>query len=83
VGLTTPLVCIHDKCARTSFPMATPSESLTKVYFARMERLTSAVHDPELLQCIHYNSFQFRSRVLTLLSATLASGVPLSCCRKQ
>ena len=32
-----------------------------------MERLPCAMHDPELLQSIQYNSFQFRSPVLHLL----------------
>jgi hypothetical protein len=37
---------------------------------------------PELVQCIHCNGSQFRSAVLHR-SATLASGVPLSCCRRD
>ena len=62
----TSLTSILDKCARTSLSTATPSESLMEVLFARMERLPSAMHEPESLLCIHYNGFRFGSPVLIL-----------------
>jgi hypothetical protein len=42
---------------------------LTEISFARTERLPRAMHDAELLRCINYNSFQFRSPLLTLSNA--------------
>jgi hypothetical protein len=50
--------------------------------FARMERLPSAIYDMKWLQCDHRNGSQFHSAVLHRLG-TLASGVPLSCCRSN
>jgi hypothetical protein len=47
-----------------------------------MERLPERDLRHEVLQRIHCNGSQFRSVVLQLLG-TLASGVPLSCCRSN
>jgi hypothetical protein len=76
---TTSLACVHEKMGRI-FRLQL-QRSLTKFMFARMERLPSAMHD--LNWCSALTATALNSVRPFCACATLASGVPLSCCRSN
>ena len=76
---TTSLACVHEKMGRIFRPEL--PRSLTKFMFARMERLPSAMHD--LNWCSALTATALNSVRPFCACATLASGVPLSCCRSN
>jgi hypothetical protein len=78
---TTSLAWVHEKMGRIFQPQL--QRSLTKFMLARMGRLPSAIYD--MKGCSGFTATALNSvrPALNLSSATLAPGVPLSCCRKQ
>ncbi len=78
---TTSLACVHGKMGRI-FRLQL-QRSLTKFIFARMERLPSLIYDRKWCNAITATALNSVRPVLNLSSATLASGMLLSCCRSN